>query len=181
MASLVYHTLAASKKDGMVWRHARYSGDNSAYKAAHRVVKADIRQFKRSQEDRIVYSKNKQIFYAYVRNKLGSASHTIELETAGDYASGKEVTDMLLDEFAKNFSNASANVCQAVDLLSTNTSFWLNSTELAVAEALTACSHSPSSPDGIFSKILMTVSRQIIKPLSIIFRHSLHDGKFSLA
>ena len=130
-------------------------------------------------ENRIVFSNNRQMFYSYVRNKLGSASHTIELETAGGCASGKEAADMLLDKFSKNFLFASANACQAVDLLSTNTSLWLNSTELAAAEA--TCSNASSSPNGISFEILKTDSRQIIKPLNIIFQHSLQGGKFPLA
>ena len=162
------------------WRHA-YSGDYSSYKAVHCVVKAAIRQFRRSQEDRIVYFNNRQMFYSYIRNKLGSASHTIELEIVGGCMSDKEAADMLLDEFSKNFSIASANVCQAVDLLSTNTSLWLSSTELAVVEALATCSNSSSSPDGISFKILKIVSRHIIKPLNKIFQHSLYDGKFPFA
>ena len=178
LPKFIVRLLQAKKK---AWRHARYSGDYSAYKVAHRVVKAAIRQFRYSQEDCIVYYNNRQMFYSYVRNKLDGASHTIELEAVGGCVSGKEATDMLLDEFSKNSSNPSANVCQAVDLLSTNTSLWLNSTELAVAEALAACRNSSSSPNGIFFKILKTVSLQIIKPLNIIFQHSLHDGKSPLA
>ena len=172
------HLLQAKKN---AWRHARYSGDYSAYKAARRVIKAAIRQFRRSQEDRIVNSNNRQMFYSYVRNKLGSALYTIELETAGNCVGGKEAAGMLLDEFLKNFSNASTNVCQAVDLLSMKTSLWLNSAELAVVEALAACSNLSTSPDGISFKILNTVSRQIIKPLNITFQHSLHDSEFPLA
>ena len=58
---------------------------------------------------------------------------------------------------------------------------WLNSTELAVAEALAACNNSSSMPDGISFKVLKTLPRQIIKPLNIIFQHSLLNSKFSLA
>ena len=56
--------------------------------------------------------------------------------------------------------------------------FIFNSTEFAVYEALNACPTSNSSPDGISFKLLKSVAGHIIRPLNIVFQHSLHDGTF---
>ena len=94
--------LHAKKK---VWRLAKRSGSNAAYKEACYKSRVSIRQFKRNQEQRILYLKNSKQFFSYVSHKLGNNSCQIDLDMGGASVSGREAAEICVSEFSSNFSS----------------------------------------------------------------------------
>ena len=146
--------LHAKKKE---CRLAKRNGSNAAYKEACHKSRASIRQFKRNQEQRILYSKNSKQFFSYVRHKLENNNCQIDLNMGRANVSCREAAEIFVSEFSSNFSST---VCvdkavytpylkQSKPILSL-----LNCTEFVVMEALKSCNYSSSSPDGISFKLL---------------------------
>ena len=92
--------LHAKKK---AWRLAKRSGSNTAYKEACHKSRASIRQFKRNQEQRILYLKNSKQFFSYVHHKLGNNNCQIDLDMGGASGSGREAAEIFVSKFSSNF------------------------------------------------------------------------------
>ena len=98
----------------------------------------------------------------------------------------RESAEAFQQEFANNFnvvcgqkSTSHFSSIKCVTALSDLTLF--NSNEHLVSHAISQCSNSNSSPDGISFKLIKMIARIIIKPLNIIFQHAFNEGIFPAA
>ena len=75
------------------------------FKQLSRAVRAAIRQHRRSQETRFVYSKNKKSFFLDINSYLANCVLSIQLISHGSVLRNHDATNILLRGFLANFSS----------------------------------------------------------------------------
>ena len=126
------------------------------------------------------------LFFHYIYSKCGKRCSTITLSRNDVPIPDRESAEAFQQEFANNFnvvcgqkSTSHSSSIKCVTALSDLTLF--NSNEHLVSHAISQCSNSNSSPDGISFKLIKMIARIIIKPLNIIFQHAFNEGIFPAA
>jgi hypothetical protein len=161
-----------------LWRAAKQSKEFSKYKAAKKTARAAIRSHQRNLENRLVYSNNRRAFFSHINDKLYQKKNKIQLLVDDVAVSDGVAADMFAHEFSKNFSGRSDVRAIVTNNINYETDFMPYSSELLIREALTSCSTSNSSPDGISYNLIKQYCYFIIRPLNIVFQQSLAAGKF---
>ena len=67
----IVQLLRAKKR---AWRTSRQSGDTALFKAASSIARAALRQYRRCEELRLVYSNNLKAFFSYIHRKTAAHS-----------------------------------------------------------------------------------------------------------
>jgi hypothetical protein len=124
------HIVQLLKKKRCCWRAAKLSGDYTTFKLLSRTAQSAIRQYRRNQEQRLVFRNNRKAFFAHVYNKCGQRESSVNLVKDGTVMSDLDTAEAFQQEFASNFS--------------TYTSAVSISTVQALCEQSAQCKHSTS-------------------------------------
>jgi hypothetical protein len=150
---LVLHLNACTGKQAIVrmlrakkqlWLAAKKSGDFGKFKMLSRSARSAIRQHRRNEEQRLIYSKDRKAFFTFVNNKCGSQTQPINLLKNGATLTDYEVAEHFQREFCNNFSAAA---CKPSTFTCPNASTaraqfpLLNSSETLILDAIRNCSN----------------------------------------
>ena len=184
--SLPKHKVRMLRLKKRRWEVAKLTGDFNCFKQISHEVRSAIRQHHRNQEQRLIYNSNRKPFFHYIYSKCGKRCSTITLSRNDVSIPDRESAEAFQQEFANNFnvvcgqkSTSHSSSIKCVTALSDMTLF--NSNEHLVSHAISQCSNSNSSPDGISFKLIKMIARIIIKPLNIIFQHAFNESIFPAA
>ena len=94
-----------------------------------------------------------------------------------------ETAEILSREFAASFNTTRDQNFSHITIASSSEPqlSQFNCHEKLVWVAIHQCSNSNSSPDGISFRLLKAVAKFIVRPLNVIYQHSLYEGVFSRA
>ena len=156
------------------WTSYLRSRDMSAFKAASRTARAVLRQHRRCEEMRLIYSQEHQKLFKYVNCKTGAGTKSIHISKNDVALTDQEAAEVLLQTFSSNFSIRHTTKPSS---MSTHTQSLTDfaCTPTLIVDALHRCPNSNSCPDGLSFKLIKAVAKSIIAPLTIIFQHSLFE------
>ena len=162
------------------WRTSIQSGVTAPFKVASRTAKAALRQYRRCEELRLIYSNNRKVFFSHVHSKTASHyGHSIHLCDEDNALSDQVAADALFCTFSYIFSSTVPSPPRRDEHTPPAISLsYLNCTPSMVAEALLQCLNSSSSPGSLSFEFLKAISYLIICPLNTIFQHFLFEGIF---
>jgi ribonuclease P/MRP protein subunit RPP40 len=170
----IVQLIRAKKK---AWRLARHTGDYSKFKAASRTSRAALRQLRRCEEMRIIYSSDNRQLFSHFQRKTTSHSSAVHLCIDGTPLTDQQAANALQSSFITNFNTCVFKPAGCVSLTSTQL-LQFSCSHSMLAAALRNARNSNSSPDGILYRLLKVISSLIIEPLCTVFRHSLAEGAF---
>ena len=170
------HIVRLLRAKQRAWHAARKTSDYTKFKSISKNARAAIRQHRRCQELRMVYSKDRRAFYTHFACNKATNAKDVQLCVNDIPVSNSIAVNILLNEFAANFSsNSNVNITASGN----NTSSLIFScTSLDVHKAILSSSNSGSSPDGVSFKVIKSIAKYIIYPMTIIMQHSFHEGIF---
>ncbi len=175
------HIVCLLRRKKRAWLRAKHSGNYAGYDELRKTVKAAVRSFRRNQEERLVYARDKRTFFAHVNQRTRNYDFMVNITDGDNIVSDQSAANLLGNEFAANFSSGANGNQKPTVSLEPHSSLLFNCSEAAVTTALRSCPNSRSSPDNISYQLLKRVSQYIIRPLNIIFQHSLFEGVFPKA
>ena len=97
------HIIQLLHKKKRAWLYTKCIKDYTAYNAARSTAKTAIRSHRRNIESPLTYSNNRKAFFSYVYNKINNVNSQICLTINNKPVSDKEVANVLLHEFSRNF------------------------------------------------------------------------------
>ena len=157
--------------------------DFEEYKRQEKKTQKEIRRSKRKFERKLSRAKGKgnRLFNSYIRSKTKSRSTIGPLKNK----EGVSITDdygmaeILNDFFASVFTDESSGaVPQMASLLSESCISLVNIEESMVCDKIKKLKPSCApGPDKISAQLLQLADKEISRPLAIIFRRSLAEGK----
>ena len=149
-----------------------------------RSARSAIRQHRRNEEQRLIYSKDRKAFFTFVNNKCGSQTQPINLLQNGATLTDYEAAEHFQREFCNNFSAAA---CKPSTFTCPNASTaraqfpLLNSSETLILDAIRNCSNTNSSPDGVSFHLIKSIAKYIVQPLNMVFQHCFYECIFPSA
>ena len=174
------HIVALLRVKKRAWTSYLRTRDMSAFKAASKNARAALRQHRRCEEMRLIYSQDRQRLFKHVNSKTGAGTKSIHICKNDVVLTDQEAADVLLQTFSSNFTiKHVAKPCLMPVHTQSLTDFAC--TPALIVEALHRCPNSNSCPDGLSFKLIKAVAKSIIAPLTIIFQHSLFEGTFPSA
>ena len=152
------------------------------YKSLDKIYRKSIINFSRNHEEKLMRSRNKNMFHSYVKSKLKSPSHIPPLLNASGTVilDSKEKANTLNSLFSKIFQkDIDSTMPDLPDFGSTfNTMPDFKITPKDVEFAISNLKNTVSrTPDHIPSLYIKKNSKALAKPLSILFNKSLETGK----
>jgi ribonuclease P/MRP protein subunit RPP40 len=174
------HIVQLIKAKKKAWLRSRRTGNRQPFITARRIARAAIRAHVRNTEQRLIYDKNRAAFYSHIYNNTGKRQQAISLSVGDEILSDEDAADAFRREFSLNFSSDSNAplLLDNTNATSSEPNLVLNCSEVIVLEALARCPNTDSSPDGVSFKLLKSVARHIVRPLNIVYQHSLFEGTF---
>ena len=95
----IVHLLRAKKK---AWIRAKCTGNITLFKTTCRVARAALRLYRRNEEERLIYSNNRNLLFSYINNAVtNNKSNTVQLCTNGTALTDIESYDAFLDVFSE--------------------------------------------------------------------------------
>ena len=160
------------------WTSYLRTCDMSAFKVARRTARAALRQHRRYEEMRLIYSQDHHRLFKYINCKTGAGTKSIHICKNDVALTDQEAAKVLLQTSSSNFSiRHTAKPSSTSTHTQSLTDFAC--TSALIVEALHRCPNSNSCPDGLSFKLFKAVAKSIIAPLIIIFQHFLFEGIFS--
>ena len=155
------------------------TGDISAFKHAYRIARATLRQRRRCTKMRLIYSNGLQAFYKYVNHETANSNYRSEhlCNNDGIVLNDQEATDALSLTLLSNFS-PNHNSQHASTRAPAQSLHEFACIPALIVDALHCWPISSSCPDSIPFKLIKAVAKSIIRPLNILFQHSLFEGTF---
>ena len=171
------HIVVLLRVKKRAWTSYLRTRDMSAFKATSRTARAALRQHRRSEEMRLIYSQNRHRLFKYINCKTGAGTKSIHICKNDVALTDQEAAEILLQTFSSNFSiRHTAKPSSTSEHKQSLTDFAC--TPALIVEALHRCPNSNSCPEGLSFKLIKAVAKPIIAPLTIIFQHSLFEGIF---
>ena len=159
------------------WTSYLRTRDKSAFKAASRTARAALRQHRRCEEMRLIYSQNRHKLFKYINCKTGAGTKLIHISKNDVALTNQEAAEVQLQTFSSNISiRHITKPCSTSTHTQSLTDFACM--PALIVEALHRSPNSNSCPDDLSFKLIKAVAKSIIAPLTIIFQHSLFEGIF---
>ena len=171
------HIVVLLRVKKRAWTSYMRTRDMSAFKAASRTVRAALRQHRRCEEMRLIYSQDRHRLFKYINCKTGAGTKSIHVCKNDVALTDQEAAEVLLQTFSSNFSIRHTAKPSSTSIHTQSLTDFA-CTPALIVEALHRCPNSNSCPDGLSFKLIKAVAKSIIAPLTIIFQHSLFEGIF---
>ena len=155
----------------------------NAYKEQEKLYKKAMIKYRYSQEDKVLKSNSKKALYSYVNNKLNIRHHIPPLKRPDGKIclESKEKADLLNNTFSQIFLKDTTSLRNPNLSHSNHNIKPTDYTTIQYSDILTAISQLKNSvsqsPDSIPSIFIKKTSKQIVKPLHIIFNFSMKTGQ----
>ena len=120
------------------------------FKKISKSVKAEIRQYLRCKESRVFHSHDRKLLFSHTYSKSNNQSITAHFSASDTILPDSVATELLLQEFSRNFSYSPPASVGNKTTAPTSTGLQLNCTQEMIIHALSNCSNTNSNPDGIY-------------------------------
>jgi hypothetical protein len=179
--ALPRHIVRMLRAKKRLWLAAKRSGNYSQFKQTSRNVRSAIRQHRRNREQRLIYSSDRKVFFAYVNSKCSDKRHAISIVCDGVILTDAEAADLFQFDFKNSFSihNDQINLTNNSPSSVTQTQLTLlNCNESLVMDAISQCSNSNSSSDGISFRLIKAIAKYLVQPLNTVYQHAFNESIF---
>ena len=177
--NLPKHILKLIHRKRQALKSAKRSGDFSQFEAARRLVRTDLRAFRKQKEKSLMNRKDRKNLFKYINSHIkGNLSTVIKLYDGSltDAATANVFSNM----FCKNFGRTSVvSVPVNIDDPSLPDNLSAFSCDMAALKKIVlSARNSAAGPDGFSMSIIKQIFHCISYPLLVIFQQSLHQGVF---